>query len=154
MRISLAKFQSAIILSTASLATLAISPGLGYDPINLPKMIIVVTGASILLIPLLRNYLELLKSNSLFTLSTLFLSLTMIIAFFTNSAPLSQQLWGVWGRSTGLLTYLSFIICMLSAALLTSQGDTPAIRQTFERLSYFITFYYVAYLYIIKVFNT
>lgn len=141
MRSSLAKFQSAVILSTASLATLAISPGLGYDPINLPKMIIVVTGASILLIPLLRNYLELLKSNSLFTLSTLFLSLTMIIAFFTNSAPLSQQLWGVWGRSTGLLTYLSFIICILSAALLTSQGDTPAIRQTFERLSYFITFY-------------
>ena len=141
MKISLVKFQSAVILSTASLATLAISPGLGYDPINLPKMIIVVTGASILLIPLLRNYLELLSSNSIFTLATLFFSLTMIIAFFTNSAPLSQQLWGVWGRSTGLLTYLSFIICMLSAALLTSQADTPAIRQTFERLSYFITFY-------------
>ena len=141
MKISLVKFQSAVILSTAALATLAISPGFSYDPINLPKMTIVVTGASILLIPLLRNYLELLKSNSLFTLSTLFLSLTMIIAFFTNSAPLSQQLWGVWGRSTGLLTYLSFIICMLSAALLTSQADTPAIRQTFERLSYFITFY-------------
>ncbi len=141
MNISLVKFQSVVILSTASLATLAISPGFAYDPINLPKMIIVVTGASILFIPLLRNYLELLKSNSLFTLSTLFLSLTMIIAFFTNSAPLSQQLWGVWGRSTGLLTYLSFIVCMLSAALLTSQADSPAIRQTFERLSYFITFY-------------
>ena len=141
MKVSLVKFRLAVILSTASLATLAISPGFAYDPINLPKMLIVVTGASILLIPLLHNYLELLKSNPVITLSTLFLSLTMIIAVLSNSSPLSQQLWGVWGRSTGLLTYLSFFICMLSAALLTSHADTPAIRLTFERLSYFITFY-------------
>jgi hypothetical protein len=77
-----------------------------------------------------------LYSTSLFVVS-------LGIVIFLNSAPWSQQLWGVWGRATGFVTYLAFIIIMLSASITGIQGYGPTIRKAFEKLSYFITFYAV-----------
>ena len=52
-----------VIVGTPILATLAIAPGLTYDPINLPKALVVITGASLLLTSLIVNFPKLFQIN-------------------------------------------------------------------------------------------
>lgn len=130
-----------ILSGTAILCTLIISPWISYDPINLPKMTVLVTGAAILIFPtLLKISLE-NTLHSLYLYATIFFGLSLIISFFLNDAPWSQQLWGVWGRSTGLLAYLSFLIIMICASTTNSKISIERVRSSFEKLSYFVTFY-------------
>lgn len=83
------------------------------DPINWPKMILLLT-----LLPLI--VYQCIKGQ---TLKTVFLSfknligLTLIVAFIalvtvfiSNSENLTRTLWGLWGRSNGLLTTFALII--------------------------------------------
>jgi O-antigen ligase len=72
---------------------------------------------------------------------TVSFALIQTISFFANSAPWYQQLWGTWGRSTGLITYISFIVIMVAALLMASTEQMRITRVSFERLGYFITFY-------------
>ena len=123
------------------LTTLAINPWYALDPINLPKMFILTTGAATLvgwIIFQIKNgnkpYLPIVALSIFFVLS-------LLASFFTNIAPWYQQLWGTWGRSTGLITYLAFIVMMVSALLVSSNDSTQKIRVLFERLGYFISLY-------------
>ena len=135
------RLQRIILISTPTLTTLAISPFSSYDPINLPKMFVLVTGASILAAPLMVELRSLFTLNSLFLFMTFAFVATLLIAFFRNPTPFSQQLWGIWGRSTGLLTYIAFIIVLLSTILFSFRSEEDILRRIFERLSYFITGY-------------
>jgi O-antigen ligase len=135
------KFSCIPLLFTGVLATLVITPFISLDPINMPKMLVVVSGASLLLPFIAMEFKGWWKNNAL----TFFLSLTLIfsmtVALFSNSAPRADQFWGTWGRSTGYLTYIAFIVCMLTASILVSKAEAPLIRKTFERVSYFISGY-------------
>lgn len=130
-----------IIALIGIFTSVAINPWFAYDPINLPKMLILSTGAAYLLGGLLLNFSGLSRSYlPLFLLSVLFIA-SLVFSFFANSAPAYQQFWGVWGRSTGLLTYIAFIVLMLSAAMISSTASLSLIRISFDKLSYFITLY-------------
>lgn len=121
--------------------SVAINPWFAYDPINLPKMLILSTGAAYLLGGLLLNFSGLSRSYlPLFLLSALFIA-SLVFSLFANSAPAYQQFWGVWGRSTGLLTYFAFIVLMLSTAMISSTASLSLIRISFDKLGYFITLY-------------
>lgn len=130
-----------LIVLTPVVTTLIISPGFGYDPINLPKMFVLVTGSSLMIIPFLiqyRNFSRLLKRY-------LYLILLIFISFFfalvNSNASTVQQIWGTWGRSTGLITYFGFLFLFGVALLMGQFGEVSFIRLSFERLSYFMTFY-------------
>jgi hypothetical protein len=141
MMFSQARFSLIVLLGSGSLATLLITPFLSLDPINLPKMLVVVTGASLLLTHVAINFKELLiEQPVIFVTSSTFIVL-LTIALLTNPAPWADQLWGTWGRSTGYLTYFAFIVLMLSAALITSKSESRVTLQVFERVSYFISGY-------------
>lgn len=121
--------------------TLAINPWFAYDPINLPKMLFLSTGAAYLLglMIIKPKFAIQVKSPLLILVSTLFIFL--IISLVTNEAPWYQQLWGTWGRSTGLLTYFSLLVILL-AAYLSSSTEAPAlIRVSIERVGYFVSCY-------------
>ena len=141
MQVSRKSFSNTVLIGTAVLCTLTVSPWISYDPINLPKMMILVTGAAILLFPTLLKIRLNKELSSLFFYATVFFGLSIVFSFFLNDAPWSQQLWGVWGRSTGLLAYLSFLIIMLGASTTKSKVDIELVRHAFEKLSYFVTFY-------------
>jgi O-antigen ligase len=130
-----------VVAWTGVITTLAINPWLGYDPINLPKMLTMSTGAAFLLGWLILNLRSISKSQFLiFTLSVAFL-LSLVFSYISNEAPWAQQLWGIWGRSTGLVSYVSFIVILLASAALSSSESMVITRRLFERLGYFITFY-------------
>lgn len=130
-----------VLGATGVATTLAITPWFAYDPINLPKMLVLSTGAAFLASWLILSVRRLERSLiPLICISLLFVA-TLIVSFFTNSSPWYQQLWGVWGRSTGLITYLSFIAIMLVSISVASSLSLSFIRMIFERLGYVVTSY-------------
>lgn len=138
------RLQKHLLVGTAVMTTLAISPGIGYDPINLPKMLVIVTGASFLLIPLIGGLFANELQKAPLPILAMMLAIGLAISMFTNSSPTGQQFWGTWGRSTGLLTYLAFVILMLTSYLLAFRSNMEVLRAAFERLSYFISAYTLA----------
>lgn len=129
------------LIVTPVATTLVISPGYGYDPINLPKMLVLVAGTSFMITPLILQLKLFRKSNLLITTLTIpFLSM-LLFSILNSDSSIPQQIWGTWGRSTGFLTYFGFLI-LFSAALVVGQTtDVEFIRMYFERLSYFISLY-------------
>ena len=144
MRNSVEILSKIVIVGTPILATLAIAPGLTYDPINLPKALVVITGASLLVTSLIVNFPKLYEINKLVTFFAIIFLCSLLFSLVFNEAPIAQQLWGVWGRSTGVLTYLAFVIFLLASAIEGEKKDQISLRRGFERLSYFISIYTLA----------
>jgi O-antigen ligase len=132
---------SKVLITTGILTTLIINPWFAFDPINLPKMIVVSVGGAILLGWLFVQQKRINGDYLPFIGLAASFALIQTITFFANSAPWYQQLWGTWGRSTGLITYISFIVIMVAALLMASTEQMRITRVSFEKLGYFISFY-------------
>ena len=92
VRSLMSRFELVVLIATPTITTLAISPFSSYDPINLPKMLVLVIGASILLVPLLTRLRLLFSIHAAFSYLVLALVAGLIFAFLRNPAPYSQQL--------------------------------------------------------------
>lgn len=127
--------------TTAIVTTLAITPGFGYDPINLPKMVTLTTGAFFLSVFLLKDFRVLFSSHRVQLSLVASLVIFLLASVIFNDRPFSQQFWGTWGRSTGLLTYICFMLIVLVSLRLSLISDFSFERMSFERLSYAISIY-------------
>ena len=90
--------------------TILVIAGPVTDPVNVPKMLALSTfsfGALTYLL-LNRNYKIIYQEKPIYFLSLFFIGFSMISVFMSTS-PFTQNLYGIYGRNTGLLTYLSFI---------------------------------------------
>jgi O-antigen ligase len=110
-------------------STVAVSPWFSYDPINLPKLVVLAT-TSFYLIPYLLKIRSPKKGKK--TLRTLIafillFNLFSIISLSVTGHQLSQQFWGTWGRSNGLLSYFSLTILMLACVRFSFEGNLPKI---------------------------
>jgi O-antigen ligase len=139
-RIPLQKF-SKILALIGILTTLAIDPWFAFDPINLPKMLVLSTGAFFLMSLLILSRISIGKSDLPILIWSAILLLTLVVSYFSNESPWYQQLWGTWGRSTGIITYISLIFVMLGAYFLSSSNSLGLVRVSFDRLGYFMSFY-------------
>ena len=98
------------------------------DPVNVTKFLLLGgVGAGCLALVFLKalNILAQTQRASLI-LSGAFISFSIITVIFSQS-PFSQNVYGVYGRNTGLLTYLFLIGIFLAATLLNSE-------QSFKKL--------------------
>ena len=121
-----------IVAFTGLLVTLVVSPYWNFDPINPSKVLISSTLSwavlgMILSRKLLRNNLD----NVFVILSTLFV-LWMFIVLFFSGAPKSQQIWGMFGRNTGIVAYISLVILMLTSTTLKSIQQWKIIIRYFN----------------------
>ena len=108
-----------LVLILGPITTLAISPWSNFDPINLIKLLFVTSIAfSILgfLIWVRRDVLNRVDRTLLY--ASAFFVLWMVIVFFVTGTNRSQQFWGVFGRNTGLLTYLSLVVILVGTSLI------------------------------------
>lgn len=141
MKMLVDKTLRTLLIVAGAGATLVISPGLGFDPINLPKMLVLVTCAGALIVPTIMRLRVFVRQNiTLVFLSSLFLVFLLLSMLF-NTTQRFQQLWGTWGRSTGFITYVAFIIIILAGSKVSSPKNMEDVRIVFERLSYFVSFY-------------
>jgi O-antigen ligase len=105
-----------LVLASGLVAGIIILPGISQDPINLPKMIvIVVAGLSIfgLLVANPRRYIN--SGSKIFSIFLLlFLTQISLVLLFADS-PFSEQLYGTNGRNTGFLAYLGLVLLAFGA---------------------------------------
>ena len=102
--------------------SLIVSPWTNYDPISVVKVLALSTITFFVasLVFTLRTELFGNISKTLPILSALFV-LCMLSTMAFSGAPLSQQIWGTFGRNTGFVTYLSLIMVCLFTALLSNR---------------------------------
>jgi O-antigen ligase len=106
------------------LISLFIMTGSVTDPVNLTKLLILgAVGTAGLFLVMNRGWQQAIStSKALMVAAALFL-LSSISAVIFSSSPLTQNLYGVYGRNTGFLTYfflIGVLLCALTIANLTS----------------------------------
>ena len=100
------------------IVTLFVTPLSTLDPINVPKLWVLLALAFAVLGVLLLDLKPFFNKENwppLFAAKSV--SLFMLISMLLSDAPLSQQLFGTYGRNTGLLTYSAFVILFIGVSL-------------------------------------
>ena len=109
--------QSLIIFGVPLIAVLVLTP-FTLDPVNLPKMVLLSTLGFSLVFFVVKEITigQRGKTHIYVYLNLLFLLWIIFATFFSGSTPV-QSFFGVNGRFTGALTYISFIILALAIFL-------------------------------------
>jgi len=94
--------------------TLTVTPLWNYDPINPGKVLVLSLLAFFGFGYLVPNIGQIITSTgkAIWIVCLLFL-LSLLSSFIFSGAPSAQQFWGVFGRNTGVLTYVSLIFALL-----------------------------------------
>jgi len=115
---SIFKRVGTLLLVLGPLTTLLVSPWSSFDPINLVKLLAVtsISFAAFALSMSARDKSREVNIRPILILSVFFIT-WMLVAIVVSGAPLNQQIWGVFGRNTGFLTYVSLVLVLISTSL-------------------------------------
>ena len=92
------------------------------DPVNVTKLFAAgCVGGGVFAIALIYGIKELWNSSKALVVGTALFILASLNSVVASSAPLTQNLYGVFGRQTGLITYLLLIMTALGSALLRTK---------------------------------
>lgn len=134
------RFTTYLIILIGSVTTLAITPSLTFDPINVPKMTVLVIGASLLSSILLTNWRLFFDLPIFLRIILLTFTLGILSNLVFADSRFGLKLYGEWGRSTGALTYLAFTIVFVFSSFQGNQARLQIVRN-FLRLSYVVSGY-------------
>ena len=99
--------------------TILVTSFANYDPVNVAKMMIAAgIGFSIWALVVKNNLLSLWSTNKPTYTSLGFFLAAGLLAILTSAAPLEQNLYGVFGRNTGFITYLGLSGILIGGTLL------------------------------------
>ncbi len=103
------KWISNLLLGVLTGTTLLVLPYSVTDPINLPKMVFAVIGA-MLILGIMAGSGEFVPHKSHYPFLFLILGFIVVLMsqLLTSSGPISETIYGIPGRNTGVLTYVSF----------------------------------------------
>ncbi len=130
MKAVIEKRRLMLILSILGpITTLTVSPFSNLDPINPIKLLVVSTFAGGCLGITLGMTSTISKSLSRVQISALLLfPFISFIAFFSSDSNKVQQFFGVYGRNTGLLSYLALFILLFAASLVDARQMSQKIH--------------------------
>jgi O-antigen ligase len=111
-----------IIIISAVVNTLVITPFFNKDGMIIPKLFVIFSTAMYVSPLIFSNYKIILKNRLLkliMLLQLLILSQSLIV-MIVSSAPLEQQIFGRTGRGLGLITIVSLSLIFIMTAVLTN----------------------------------
>lgn len=98
------------------------------DPVNVTKLFAAgCVGFGVFFIVLTYGLRELWKTSRIFLLVSCLFLLAAINSVVNSSAPITQNLYGVFGRQTGFIAYLVLTFVALASTLLRSQKSFDRI---------------------------
>jgi len=111
-----------IVMLIAATVTLIVTPYTVTDPINLPKMVLLVTLAGGIAGLLIFNLKRLVTPSRkvIFSISTLVI-VNFLIVLVIHRKFESEVFYGTSGRNTGVLTYLALVFLMLGCVVISSE---------------------------------
>ena len=133
---------SKLLAWTALLATVVVAPWLTVDPINVPKLAIIAVGGFMCLGALLVHR-ELFSQKSyrpIFLFALAFLVDLLLVFFLAGTNP-TQEFFGTYGRSTGLLAYISLCLLLVAAVVSYSAESVERIKKAFLAAGVISVFY-------------
>ena len=109
-----------IIIVSAVINTLVITPFFNKDGMIIPKLIVIFSTAMYTFPIIISNYKLIIKNRLLKLMGILHLLIVLqsLIVMIVSSAPLEQQFFGRTGRGLGLITILSLSIFFIAVAIL------------------------------------
>jgi len=123
MHIAVFRRISKLAVFIGPAVTLTITPLWNYDPINPGKVLVLTVLAFTCfgyLIPSLGRVIH-STGKPVWIVGAVFV-LSLVSSFIFSGASYVQQFWGVFGRNTGLLTYLSLTVTLLVFVSLQDSG--------------------------------
>jgi O-antigen ligase len=115
---------SRLLVWTAGLATLLVLPTTAFDPINVPKLLVVAVGGFMAFGGLVIERSRLLQSKyRLIHIFGLAFILDLIIVLCVSGTNFNQEFYGTFGRATGFVAYFSLCL-LLIAAVVSAQVST------------------------------
>jgi hypothetical protein len=137
MKVSLVeKVMQTFMLSVLFLVTLSISSWNMLDPFNLPKLTILAPlsfsiGGLVLFVLMKKEIRDSLHVNFKLLLVPILFILNLFVITAFDSRDFSTKLYGTWGRSTGLLAYLSLTILLVASIVFSSQVTVNKVLKCF-----------------------
>lgn len=123
MSLDIVRFRiSQVLLLVGPLATLAINPWSNFDPISVVKMTVISTLAFLVGFLMLINTSLLLVAEKSLTITIVVFISSLFSSLMFSGAPIDQQVWGVFGRNTGLVAYLSLAIILFATAVVCDRN--------------------------------
>jgi hypothetical protein len=111
-----------IAFSTATVSVLVFT-GAVTDPVNVTKFFVIGGFAFAALGSILnRDGLKALKARKFPLFSIIGFLLISSVVLLQSQAPISQSLYGVYGRNNGFILYLSLSLLLLASLTVTSRG--------------------------------
>ena len=108
------KLSNYLWIGSASVAIFLMT-GSVTDPVNAPKLFVLGGFGSALLGMLIYGYLKRILKFSIIELLVVSFAFWALVVSIKSEAPFSQNFYGSYGRNTGFLAYLSFIVIFLAA---------------------------------------
>ena len=126
------KVQAKVLALGVAVTTLLVMTGPVTDPVNAPKFLVLGALAMsllrIMIVKLTRN----VWAENKALLAILFIFVTgLVVSSFLSESPFTQNLYGVYGRNTGLLSYFFLAIVALGSSILRAYGSFRLISFTF-----------------------
>ena len=122
------RFLGKLIGFTGAFTTIFIFSGSVTDPVNVTKLVCLgVLGSASIAIVLFTNLRSFTAKNKAMILLPLSFLIFMISSTLFSSAPVTQLLYGSYGRNNGLITYIFLTFILLSAASLNSKRSFQSI---------------------------
>lgn len=110
-----------LVLFCALAMTLVVTPWLSLDPINLPKFLILGTcGFAAIgnLAPYLKRMIN--SEAGLLVYSVLSFLLSLLVVFLLSGSGTWSQVFGAYGRNTGLLAYVGLALMLISVVFVSN----------------------------------
>ena len=110
------------------LATLVIAPWTSYDPINLPKLLIIAIGGSACLALAFIQWKALLRPRFRvysFVTALFMIDLCLVLAFAGNN--FTQEFYGTQGRATGFVAYFALVGLLIAGILSGTKANLNRI---------------------------
>lgn len=117
-----------IIAVGSGFTTIFVISGAVTDPVNVTKFLSLGITASVILGILgLSGFFGIVKSRLIAWISAGFFLTSALLSVFASSSPLSQNIYGAYGRNNGFLTYFFLAIMFVAAASLKSLSSLDLI---------------------------
>jgi O-antigen ligase len=131
-----------ILLIIGPITTLAVSPFTNFDPINLMKLLIVISLSFSILFLISSNVkIFVARLPQGLWISAVFFVAWMVISMTFSQSSTSQQLWGVFGRNNGFFSYFSLLVLLLAAALIQESSFYRKLVEAFVLTAFPMTIY-------------
>jgi len=123
------KLMSRVLGVGASFTLIFVISNSVTDPVNAPKLLVLGVMAFASFSILAVSNLDLVIRENKFVSALLFMfSIIMLFSTLSSKSPISQNIYGVYGRNNGMLTYLSLSLIFFTALALKRKDSFDFIN--------------------------